>query len=290
MRQTYKEFEIILIDDGSTDNSFEIENRLVELDERISLYRYKNSGVSTARNRGIKKATGDYITFIDVDDEMELNALETIMKYIFTENPDVIIYGWKRCGKDENEEIHVSDKMRFFEESDTVLKKILGNYSDYGGGYPWNKVWKRNTPDYLELFNPELSYFEDLEWVVRMLNKAKTVLLLPDCLYRYNVNPNGVTLRVDRRERNELEYHKSIQYIIQDLNDRPDLYDWFVEKYIPEIPNGIVHARRMKWRSVEEFLSGKLEKYKTIFDKSSNIPVRTKIRVWILSFQERRRK
>lgn len=92
--QTYKNTEIILIDDGSKDSSGDICDKLASKDNRIIVVHKNNEGVSATRNKGIELATGDYILFIDADDLVDTNLIETVNKKINEEESDVVIYGF----------------------------------------------------------------------------------------------------------------------------------------------------------------------------------------------------
>ena len=287
LNQTYKKFELILIDDGSTDNSLKICYKNMKKDERIRVFHYENSGVSMARNYGIEKSRGEYVTFVDADDALEHKALEIAVKTMIDTEADVVFYGWYRCLNKTELAVSVCDSKEICEDMQSVLKKILGNYSDCGGGYPWNKLWKRS--DYLEIsfFNRNLSFFEDLDWVVRMLKKVHTIALCTECLYRYNVSEEGTTLNPEKKERNELHYHMALNKINENLKSYFDESDWLLEKYSPEIVNGIIHARRHGWNSVEIYLRKQLNKYKKFIFKSKKISYYVKIRLLFLILEEK---
>ena len=87
--QTYTELEIILVDDGSTDDSLDICRNYQMLDSRIHVLHQNNQGVSAARNLGLDAATGDYITFVDSDDELCLNAIEILLNCIRKNQGDI---------------------------------------------------------------------------------------------------------------------------------------------------------------------------------------------------------
>lgn len=89
VRQTYKNIEVLLIDDGSTDDSFEICTRFAADDERIKAIHQENKGVSAARNHGLDRMSGDYFAFVDSDDELKENAIELLMNDILEHNADM---------------------------------------------------------------------------------------------------------------------------------------------------------------------------------------------------------
>src|SRR5699024_3815218 len=94
LNQTYKNLEIILVNDGSTDDSANICDRYSHQDERVKVFHRNNGGLSDARNAGLKNVTGDYITFIDSDDYAETILIEEALKAIKKYNSEVVIYGY----------------------------------------------------------------------------------------------------------------------------------------------------------------------------------------------------
>ena len=94
VNQSYKNIEILLINDGSTDNSKKICEKWSIIDKRIKIYNKKNSGAAESRNVGIEHSKGDYITFIDSDDYIETDLIEKCVKSIFTKNT-IVMYGLK---------------------------------------------------------------------------------------------------------------------------------------------------------------------------------------------------
>ena len=174
INQTYKNLEIILVNDGSTDNSKNIIDKYSLIDNRIKIINKKNGGLSDARNAGIEIAKGEYITFLDSDDWIELDMYEKLYKYIKQENADIV-----QCSYQEvyNEEIY-NQKIK------AEIKIISGKdslYNLYGEHnvktvVVWNKLYK------IELFNdirfPKGKYHEDEFTTYKVLYKANKIV---DC-------------------------------------------------------------------------------------------------------------
>ena len=115
--QTYKNLEIICVNDGSPDNSVDILESYAEKDSRIIIINQENTGLSGARNTGIEVATGDYIIFLDSDDWMDAEAVETAMQY--AEKADTVMWGYIREFHDKSLEKKIFDGDRSFDEKET---------------------------------------------------------------------------------------------------------------------------------------------------------------------------
>lgn len=146
INQTYTNLEIILINDGSTDNSEKICNQYKLLDPRIIVIHKTNGGLSDARNTGIKIATGDYISFVDADDFIDKNMYTILFQKINTTNADIIWYNHYNY-QSSNE---ISKSSIFVQEKQYLLPKdnykfqydLLNKYHLIG--YCWNKLYKKS--------------------------------------------------------------------------------------------------------------------------------------------------
>ncbi|MGN0502455.1 MAG: glycosyltransferase family 2 protein, partial [Ruminococcus sp.] len=108
LNQTYSNFEIILVDDGSTDRSPRICDCYAKKDDRIKVIHKENGGLSSARNCGIRAMTGDYVLFLDSDDFWDnKKALDSLSKIIYEESADVVCYGYKEFDENTNESKNV---------------------------------------------------------------------------------------------------------------------------------------------------------------------------------------
>ena len=202
---------------------------------------------------------GEIITFVDADDELVPDAIELAVSYIEKEMADVVVYGWDAIDEKLGETVTIKEEPAFALEKSVVLKEALKHYSAYGGGYPWNKLWRIDSlvkeqkaiPEFLE----ELFFFEDLEWVVRMLLAVEKVAVCPHSLYKYYIREESVTRKGGIEEEKALSYHQAINLIIQNLDG--ELKKWFREKYIPEIVNGVIDAKRKKQDTLCKYLMEK---------------------------------
>lgn len=183
INQTYKNLEIILVNDGSTDHSDVICNQYAKEDRRIKLINIANRGVSAARNIGLKKATGDYITFVDSDDWIERSMYEDMIAQIEKNNADLCI-----CGvilEDKNGSIiekSLTSKEIRIESSRYFLERIY-TYKDLTLNL-WNMVVKREKIVDLYL-NEEIWLGEDNLFVLEMLDRVDKGILINRYYYHY---------------------------------------------------------------------------------------------------------
>ena len=254
--QTYSNLEIILVDDGSTDGSGAVCDEFARRDERIKVIHQKNSGVSSARNAGLENASGTYLTFVDADDGLVPHGLETALRYLRENDADMVTYGWKRHFMEDGRTEPCAEPFLSTRDISNVLGRVLTDYSACGGGYPWNKLWRVRGA--VPRFDPELYYFEDLEWVVRMLLQTESIVVCPECLYDYRIHSASISRDPAKAERRELGYHRSMEKIIRSLAVMPELQSWFFTKYAPEIVNGVIYALKNRYPNLRRHLSARL--------------------------------
>ena len=192
INQTYKEIEIILVDDGSTDGSGEIADGYKEMDSRIKVIHKINGGLSDARNAGIEQAKGKYICFIDSDDFIEKDMVEKMLNKINSLKADVIVCGYYIDWENNNGELIKQEKRQF--EGDGYIDKNKVNQEVLEMlGYAWNKLYRL---DYLKdnkfRFIKGLSLIEDTEFNSRVLAEAK--IGIDRGLFNHYIQRNRVTL------------------------------------------------------------------------------------------------
>lgn len=237
--QTYKNIEILIINDGSQDNSLSIMNKYKNKDKRIIIINQENKGLSGARNTGIKNATGDYITFIDSDDYINETMIEECMNIFIKYNCDAIrnnyIYDYPNGNKSLNkDEINKEQLINLKDENqkESLVKKILmGKIQSYS----WLLIIKRKifTEKHLQ-FDEDILFMEDIIFLNRLLLSIDSIFLMGKPNYYYYQNKEGMT-------KNYSNYIKNMNNILimnQRLNEILSLYKERAYYYI-EITNAM---------------------------------------------------
>lgn len=285
LHQTYPHIQLILVDDGSADGSSEICDCYAAQDARVQVIHQENSGVSTARNRGINVASGHFLYFVDGDDAIATNTLETALNE-FDDSVDAVFWGITKNSEPTAYVQELPIESGIFER-DAVLCGILKDYAGYGGGYPTNKIWRLTIYDNSEAiphFNPKLYYFEDLEWVVRMLIHTANVRILPDHFYYYTVHSESVTNKKGAEEHRECGYHQAVWKVIADLKSKNEIQKWFCGRYYPELVNGVLFAWKNKYRNLRDTLMAKLVLWKDEILTSDSVNRKIKLRCRAILF------
>lgn len=192
--QTENSLQIIIINDGSTDQTFEIAEQYAKYDSRIHVIDQPNSGVSAARNRGIEAAIGDYLCFIDSDDWVEPHMIETMLNKIEEFNADVLMSGAMVEYRNKDEET-------LFLTEEKSISCVVSNRAYFPShlisdsfinliGFTWNKLYRRQFLDDLKIrFDSKLSLYEDLDFNVVALTHAKVSVFIPDSFVHYVQRP-----------------------------------------------------------------------------------------------------
>lgn len=193
--QTYKHIEIILIDDGSVDSTGSILDGFSVEDERIKVIHQKNSGVSSARNRGLDEAMGDFVMFIDSDDWIDRDMVEKMVDTSLSEKADIVSCGMRY--------VNMAGKIRenFYgahptgtrldsrESFSEIVKELI-----YGGGSLCCRLISRELT-YAYRFIEGMRISEDQEWLLRVIQNVDCMVYLQEPLYNVRVRQGSATTK-----------------------------------------------------------------------------------------------
>lgn len=216
INQTYKNIEILLIDDGSTDNSGKICDELERTDNRIKVYHKENGGLGSARNYGYKYATGEHILFLDSDDYIELETIESMMQY---SGYDIVCCGFDRVDE-ETKEVYSQEMIKMpFEELEITDKTIMETAFLSPSG--WGKLFKKELLSDIK-FSEDKRAIEDTLFYLEIIPKVKKIKYIKEILWHYMVRKNSLIMSITEEkaelfEKNLLEVKE--KYINKNYNN-----------------------------------------------------------------------
>ena len=191
VNQTLKDIEIIIVNDGSPDNSDKIISQYAKKYKNIKAYTKENGGLSDARNFGLKKATGKYIAFLDSDDYVREDMYEKMYNKAISGNFDMVVCDLNYIYEDSDKVLRAYSNIK---TDTTNIKNVMINI------YPsaWNKIYKK------ELFNSGIEFkkgvwFEDVEFIYRLLPYVKSIGVVSEPFNQYLQRPGSITNSVDKR-------------------------------------------------------------------------------------------
>lgn len=191
INQDYYNLEIIIINDGSTDDSFDIIQKYASEDNRIVVVNKLNSGVSDTRNAGLNKASGDLIGFIDADDYIESDMYSKLVKAMAEYEADVVACGYRQ----EFNEYHIdlsADNNYVIEGTANILSNYLRQDIRSGiGDGNWNKLFKKSV--IMDLRYPKYAYGEDILFQEKVFENCEKIAVISDILYHYVMNDSSAS-------------------------------------------------------------------------------------------------
>ena len=187
-------FELIVVNDGSTDNTQKILNNIKNQFDFLKCYEKENEGVSAARNFGMHKSTVEYIIFLDLDDELTKNSISTLRNNL--SNEDVLIYGYMVNGSNSRKnDTKILNLLKNKRNKKELLKYILRpNNCIYG--YAWRAIYKKSflTENKIE-FPKGIKISEDFYFFIKAVSLSSKIKVLDDELYIYNIGPSSMSIK-----------------------------------------------------------------------------------------------
>lgn len=226
LTQSYKNFELILIDDGSTDMSGKICDTYLQQDERIKVIHQKNGGLSAARNAGIEVATGDYVTFIDSDDYIAQEYLLVLLNGIKKFKADIsMCLGMKFFDGETVKCEEWNDNISEVFNSCDALENVL--YHKKLNLYAWGKLYKSSLFEGIRF--PENKLFEDVYTTYKLMDKADCILFNPTRLYYYYQRTGSIVNSEFNSKK--IQQIMAAEEILEFIDEKyPDIHDAAVSK------------------------------------------------------------
>lgn len=220
LEQSYTDFELILVNDGSSDNSLEICKVYSQRDNRIVLIDKPNGGVSTARNVGILASKGEYITFVDSDDYLRKDFIEALITGV-NDEIDLVVAGVTRVQDEVFSEFKFPDKE--FAENDYDL--LFSKYQLHKHGSPWGKLFKSSiiNKDGIE-FKSNIHLGEDIIFVFYYITRCRKIRLIDNPGYFYLQRSGSLTTKLNdfsSERAGTIEFQKIKRKLITQFNFSP---------------------------------------------------------------------
>ncbi len=212
LNQTEKNLEIILVDDGSLDNSGKICDEFSKKDDRIIVIHKKNNGLSSARNAGLEIARGNYIGFVDSDDWLDKTMYEVLLKLLKENNSDISCCDFFKTANSNDSIPHIDNEI--INSYNNI--ESLNNF--YNGLYTqtvvaWNKLYKREL--FKDISYPVGKIHEDEGTTYKLYYKANKITYTNRPLYYYRITPNSITTSKFNKKRLDIidVYDEKVKFI-----------------------------------------------------------------------------
>ena len=227
LSQTYSNIEVIIINDGSTDNSYQILQEYAKKDHRIFLLNQENVGSSLTRNTGIKYAKGEYITFVDIDDYLEKDTYEKVIAKL-QDDIDIACFSVSCDYIKENYSINKVLKSGIFSKDEAVIELFTKDIFNA----LWNKVYKASLIKDKDYFPHEFNQGEDLIFNCKVFKQANKILLMNDIFYHYIYQENATMISSFTKD-NDLVLKNKQKYVFELLSDidMQIYYDYMLKEY-----------------------------------------------------------
>lgn len=188
LASTYRNIEILVVDDGSEKETADLCDALGKLDDRVKVIHQDNKGVSVARNNGLKFAKGDYITFVDADDLIEEKAICALVEVAERENADITIGGYRECYGDGSEKEYGCNQKTIVKKDKDILTEFFTTNNI--GWNVWAKLYRRNAVEGI-FFVEGKKIAEDMFFNYQVLKAVDRVAIYGFPIYRYIKHDNS---------------------------------------------------------------------------------------------------
>lgn len=233
LEQTYQNIEIVLINDGSVDDSGALCDQLAEQDRRVRVIHQKNQGVSATRNNGIHCAKGEYLVFVDSDDTVDAQYVQTLYQEMTEHDADLVICGYRMCYSKYSKEIH-ADKGLCISSIAQNEQIITQTYVGKLLNSPCNKIYKKKLISHN--FDSSLTMGEDLVFNLQYLKNVGKLKVTPKVLYNYIFHTNSaVTTYKPNRMDNVIRVNQYLLEFYADMFGESNQHAALVDQCVREV-------------------------------------------------------
>lgn len=277
--QTYKNLEIILVDDGSPDHCPRMCDAWAEKDSRIRVIHKANGGLSDARNAGLEIASGDYIAFVDSDDYIQLDMLEKLLAAMRKENADIAACGIRNFGAGQS----TWGCQNFVGTPEQIYAKLYNETA-----YPvaaWNKLYRRECWKTLRF--PVGKICEDAFTTYQLIHNTKCIVMIPEALYCYRIRPESIMTSAfsPKRMDEEEAWRCNYQFIEKHYPSlRKVAFDFYLLK-VNILMHTIPVDEREKYAQQYRFLRKILAKYMPYILFASSIRPKQRVKMLLEYFK-----
>ena len=249
--QTYPDLEIILVDDGSTDETGKLCDRIAESDSRIKVIHKENGGLSDARNAGIDIATGEFYSFIDGDDFIEPDTYEVMMKEMENPRVSIVAGGFIVTDVQGNNRISMSPERQYLKKEEAFMDLLGGE--NYITQSSCNKLFRSSLFEKIRYKKGILN--EDMEILPRLLDVSDDVVLLNKAVYHYIKKPGSITTADYSMERyRAIEVERDIYLLCKNKYPKLEPYAAYYElKSLYEMLCNLVKCSNHRDFKMQEF-------------------------------------
>lgn len=287
INQTYRNLEIVLVDDGSTDASGEICDTYKNIDKRITIYHNENHGLSYARNYGVDNSKAPFLFFVDSDDYLELDAIEYLMKLLSETDAQIACGDAYNDFTDRNEikPWHQDEDRYLYLSSEKAVEDMF--YSEHFDDSVWNKIYKRQLVESVR-FPEDRVQAEEAATTYKIMLLADNIVVGLQCKYHYVMHKSGLSrgeykpsmMLMQQAGLECIEYIKKYHPSIIKAAERRYVYDcfWVLRRIMPV---------EKSYKKEVNYLINEIAKYRVSVMQNKRAKIRDKIAIVILIFGKR---
>lgn len=258
IRQSFKDYEIILVDDGSTDGSAEACDEWKNKYDSIKVIHKPNGGLSDARNVGANQAEGEYLVFLDSDDYWNDEFfLEKIHDMIHMSNLDLVVFGYKKVINEKELSIYTPQS-----ESKTIEELVLAGEFNICA---WDKVVRRDLISSNNIAFRKGVFSEDMEWCSLLYKCVESVAVLPEAPYSYRQRDGSITKRISEKNISDVVYNfeRCLEIKTELSQEKGAIFDYYLSKNISMLMLALSQVDRVSQKKYYKFVKDNIAYLKT---------------------------